>query len=351
MTSWQFRGRVVNGLGKGAGFTALPWARRQFIEFVGVDPYPGTLNLRIETDADQAQWLLLRSGPGALIVPPAGEGCQARCLPARIGGRLPGAVVVPEVSDYPPDQVEVVAAVPLRATFGLRPGDEVEITGPDDTGIRAVIFDVDGTLVNSVEGIHQAATRAAEAFGFEVSYEAVRRAMNSGESLWDLVLPEEQRGDAELRAILRGQTLRHWPRVLEQSVRVFPGLEETLRRLRAAGLRMAIFTGSRGESFLPLRRAGLMEFFDPVVTADDVERPKPHPQGLHRCLESLGCSPGEAVYVGDSRHDVEAARAVGMRVIGVLTGAGDSASLSAAGADRLIAGHQFLADIVLAWRP
>lgn len=348
MAPWRLTGRVVDGLGKGAGFTALAWARRQFIEVAGVDPYPGTLNLRIETDVDKARWALVRAGGADTIVPPAGEGCEARCLPARIGGRLPCAIVVPAVEHYPPDQAEIIAAVPLRQTLGLSAGDEVEITGPDDARVRAVVFDVDGTLVNSVEGIHVAAARAAATFGLDVPFAAVRRALNTGESLWSLILPEERRGDAELHGILRRETLRHWPDVLSESVRVFPGLEDTLRLLRAAGLRLAIVTGSRGESFLPLRRAGLMEFFDPVVTAHDVERPKPDPEGMLRCLEQLGCVPAEAVYVGDSAHDVAAARAAGMRVIGVLTGAADSASLAAAGADRVIAGHQYLGAIVLA---
>jgi HAD superfamily hydrolase (TIGR01509 family) len=213
--------------------------------------------------------------------------------------------------------------------------------------VRAVVFDVDGTLVNSLEGIHEAASRAAASFGYEVSYGAVRRAMNSGESLWDLVLPEEKRGDAQLIATLRSETMRHWPAVLAGSVRVFSGLEHTLRELQTAGLRLAICTGSRGESFLPLRRAGLMECFDPVITAQDVRRPKPHPEGLQLCLARLGCQPGEAVYVGDSSHDIAAGQAAGMRVVGVLTGAADSAELSAAGADWLIAGHHRLASILL----
>lgn len=347
MKNWRIKGRVTDGLGRGREFTALPWARRQFLERAGVDPFPGTLNLRIEAATDRALWTQVLAGRTEAIVPPEGEGCQARCLTIRVAGRVPALAVIPGVTGYPPDQVEIVAAVSLREELSIGSGDEVEIMSADVSAIRAVVFDVDGTLVNSLEGIHAAASRAAALFGYEVPFDAVRRAMNGGESLWDLVLPADKRGDVELTAILRSQTMRHWPAVLAESVRVFPGLEETLRRLRAAGMRIAICTGSRGESFLPLQRAGLMEFFEPVVTANDVEQPKPHPEGLHRCLERLGCRPDEAVYVGDSRHDVQAGRAAGMRVIGVLTGAADSAALSAAGADRVIAGHHLLPDIVL----
>jgi 2-phosphoglycolate phosphatase len=320
--------------------------REQFIAHAGIDPFPGTLNLRIDADADRDQWARARAGRISRIVPPTGEGCEALCVPAMLDERVPAAIVIPDVAGYPPDQVEIVAAVPLRATLAMQPGDEVTVSAAEVTDVCAVVFDVDGTLVNSLEGIHQAASRAAALFGYDVPYEAVRRAMNAGESLWDLVLPEDKRGDRELSAILRQQTMRHWPEVLATSVRVFPGLEDTLHRLRAAGIRMAICTGSRGESFLPLERAGLMEYFDPIITANDVRRPKPHPDGLQICLERLGCKPEEAVYVGDSRHDIDAARAAGMRAIGVLTGAADSAALSAAGADRLIAAHHRLAAVL-----
>jgi phosphoglycolate phosphatase len=346
MTQWRIKGRVVDGLGRGAAFTSLPWARRQFVDRAGVEPFPGTLNLRIEDASDLEGWSRVSAAALQRIVPPAGQGCEARCLHVRVAGRVPALVVVPEVSGYPSDQVEIVAAIGLRDTLGVQPGDEVEISAAVISEPRAVVFDVDGTLVDSLAGIHEAASRAAAMFGYEVPYEAVRQAMDGGAPLWDLIVPEDRRGDAELVRILRTETMRHWPSVLASTVRVFPGLEDTLRGLRSAGVRLAICTGSRGESFLPLERAGLMEFFEPIVTGRDVKRPKPDPEGLLICLEKLGCERGEAVYVGDSRHDVEAARAAGMAAIGVLTGAADSAALSAAGADRLVAGQHLLTEVL-----
>jgi HAD superfamily hydrolase (TIGR01549 family) len=205
---------------------------------------------------------------------------------------------------------------------------------------------VDGTLLNSVEGMWIAASRAAALYGFEVPPDAVRRALNDGESLWQLIVPPGVDADSELLGILRTETMKHWPRVLAESVTPFAGIQDTLRELQRAGLKLAIYTGSRGESFLPLQRAGLMEFFDPVITAADVERPKPHPEGLIRCLERLGCAPAEAAYVGDTPHDIQAGHAAGMFTIGVLTGAADSALLSTAGADRIVGGHYGLLDIL-----
>lgn len=347
MNSWQISGRVVRGLGHGAGFTRLAWARRQFIERLGVDPHPGTLNLQVESPASRSAWQEIRAGMAEVVAPESGIECEARCFPARIGGRIPGAIVLPGVASYDPSQVELIAAVSLRDELGLIDGDCVEVSSSDLSAVAGVVFDVDGTLVNSIEGVQLAASRAAAMFGLDVPIERVRAAMDGGGSLWDLVLPAELRRDQELVSILRLETMRHWPAVLAESVLPFPGLAETLDRLRAAGLRLAIYTGSRGESFLPLQRAGFMEYFDPVITARDVQRPKPAPDGLMQCIERMGCPAELVAYVGDSRHDMQAARAAGMRAIGVLTGAADGAMLSLAGAERLVADHRRLPEILV----
>ena len=338
-------------MGQGAHFTGLPWAREQFISRLGVDPYPGTLNLRLEAGPELDAWAQARCGQAATVIGPDRQACDARCYPVCIGGLVPGAVILPEVSGYPTDKIEVISAVNLREVLRLRDGDEVEIAGAEMTNVQAIVFDVDGTLVNSIEGMRIAAARAAAIYGYEVPLDAVRRALNFGESLWHLIMPPGLHGDQELRAILRMETMRQWPKVLAESVEVFDGLQQTLHDLRDSGLRLAIYTGSNGESFLPLERAGLMNLFDPVITARDVDHPKPNPEGLFRCLEMIGCTASQAVYVGDTRHDIEAGRAAGMRSIGVLTGAADSAILSAAGADRLVASHRGLAEILLPKSP
>jgi HAD superfamily hydrolase (TIGR01509 family) len=337
---------VVSGLGQGARFTRLDWARRQFIERLGVDPHPGTLNLQIETPASRSTWREIRSGWAEIVAEGGGVECEARCFPARIAGRIPGAIVLPEVASYDPSQLELIAAVSLRDELGLADGDSLEVSSADLSAVAGVVFDVDGTLVNSIEGIQVAASRSAAMYGVDVPLDLVRRAMDGGGSLWDLVLPEELRQDQEIVSILRMETMRHWSTVLAQSVQPLPGLADTLESLRMAGLRLAIFTGSRGESFLPLQRAGLMDYFDPVVTALHVRQPKPAPDGLLQCVERMGCPAGQLVYVGDSRHDMQAARAAGMRAVGVLTGAADGAMLSLAGAERLVPDHRRLPDIL-----
>jgi HAD superfamily hydrolase (TIGR01509 family) len=175
----------------------------------------------------------------------------------------------------------------------------------------------------------------------------VREALNSQGMFWDLVISDPALRSDELIATLRRETMRHWKAVLEEQVVVFPGLRETLEVLRGGGVRLAIYTGSRGESFAPLEKAGLLDFFEVILTRADVEQAKPHPEGILRCLEALNVAPAQAAYVGDSVPDMSAGLAAGVQAIGMLTGAADSAALSIAGAHRLAADYRSLLEILL----
>ena len=120
-----------------------------------------------------------------------------------------------------------------------------------------------------------------------------------------------------------------------------------LRRLKAAGIRLGICTASRGESFRPLEQAGLLDLFDEVVTARDVVRRKPDPEGLLLCLERMAVSPADTAYIGDTVADISASHSAGLFAVGVLTGAGDSALLSGAGAHRILPDLRNLPEILL----
>lgn len=346
MEDWQISGRVATGVGQGSGFTSLDWVREAFVAAVGIEPFPGTLNLQLESDPALAVWARLSATPGIRI--PGRQGaCDASCYPVRVADSIPAAIVLPDVADYPSAQLELVAALPVREHLRLRDGDEVQVRNGRRGAVAAAIFDVDGTLINSVDAYHIAAGRAAAPLGYTVTHDMVRQALNSQQSFWDVVIQEPAERTAETIAALRRDTMRHWPDVLDEHVSVFDGLRATLEALRAGGLRLAIYTGSQGESFAPLERSGLLEFFEIVLTGADVEERKPHPEGVLRCLEALGVAPADAAYIGDSVPDMGASQAAGVRAVGVLTGAADSAALSAAGAHDLAADHAALVQILL----
>ncbi len=122
-----FTGRVATGKGEAVGFTTAPWAREGFLRLVGIDPYPGTLNLAVADAPARAAWAALRALPGIRMPAPDPAWCDARLYPVLVGGSVAGAVVLPEVASYPDDQVEIVAAVRLRDALGVSDGDAVRV--------------------------------------------------------------------------------------------------------------------------------------------------------------------------------------------------------------------------------
>ncbi len=330
-------GRVVTGLGQGAHFTQLEWARTKFVDIAGVNPYPGTLNLHIDGTNQRLTWDAIKASPGYRIAATDGLSCDARCYPVQINGHLPGAVVIPQLPEYPKFQVELVAALPLREHLSLEDGDSLEFSIFEPLSVRAVLFDVDGTLVDSVEAFRIVAEQAA-AGKYRVTREAVNEALNTpGSAFWELIVPEEEENRSNVIAGLRHTAFELWDSVLNAHVTMIPGLAAVFECLTRAEISLGIVTSSDGRSLGPLREAGLLEYFDVILAAADVEHLKPHPEGLLQAAKTLGVSPEEAAYVGDTVIDVQASRAAGMASIVVLTGAGDSARLSAAGPDRIAA--------------
>ncbi len=342
----SFTGTVVTGRGEAAGFTRLPWARDRFLSELGIDPYPGTVNLIVESGDDRAAWSALRLRAGVPVDPPDSAWCRARCYPVRLEGWLPAGVVLPDLPDYPASQVEVIAALPVRETLSLADGDSVGVETAEPLPVRAVIFDVDGTLVDSLDAFRVVAERAAAPYGLTITAALVREALTTTRGFWDLALPAGQADRAATMDALRREAARLWPAVLREHGRVFPDTASVLWTLGARGATLGIVTGSGRASLEPLRAAGLLHFFQASVTAEDVERRKPDPEGLVRCAAALGVDRHDAVYVGDTPLDIRAGRAAGMFTIGLLAGAGDSAGLSACGPDRLAASLRRVLDVL-----
>ncbi len=125
------RGPLLDGLGEGQRFLALDWVRQRFRTLLRIDPYPGTVNVRLEGEEQRAALARLRAARG-IAIPPEPGFCAATAYratllgPAR-GEGLPAALVIPHVPGYPADQIELVAAVNVRAALGLKTGDTLTI--------------------------------------------------------------------------------------------------------------------------------------------------------------------------------------------------------------------------------
>ena len=125
MRKITLKGRVLSGGGTGSLFVNLPWAKKQFTEKLGFNPYPGTLNLQLSSATDVKE--LRDTSKGIKINSPEGFH-EGRCFKALIMEKLWGAVVVPDVPEYPHDLLEILAPVNLREKFGLKDGVEIDVT-------------------------------------------------------------------------------------------------------------------------------------------------------------------------------------------------------------------------------
>lgn len=134
MSGEILNGRLATGIGMGKHFTRLDWARDAFHSLVGIDPFPGTVNVVID-DPDSAQsWQRIKREPGLHIENP-GDGphhCDAKCFPVLLSGdsipEVKGAIVFPLVDDYPPMQVEVIAEIGVRDAYGIEDGEPITLT-------------------------------------------------------------------------------------------------------------------------------------------------------------------------------------------------------------------------------
>jgi hypothetical protein len=123
----KIRGRIVEGLRVGSTFTQIPWVRKQFIQKLNVDPYPGTLNLEIVDLKDSQNFRELQLTLGVEIIPEDPSFCNAQCYPVLINGRIKGAIVFPRVRDYPENKMELIASQNIKEVLSVKGGDVLEV--------------------------------------------------------------------------------------------------------------------------------------------------------------------------------------------------------------------------------
>lgn len=121
-----FSGVVCSGVGEAAGFLAIDWVRDGMRHAFGFEPWPGTLNLRMD-GADWQRWRARLFEHPAIVLAPAPGFCPARCFAVRLADRIDGAIVFPEVPGYPQDKLEIVAPLHLRTAFALQDGDRLRV--------------------------------------------------------------------------------------------------------------------------------------------------------------------------------------------------------------------------------
>jgi pyrophosphatase PpaX len=181
---------------------------------------------------------------------------------------------------------------------------------------ETVLFDLDGTLIDSGAAILASFHHATETvLGRRFADDLVMASVGGHGIHRQMAAFDPERVD-ELVDAYRAHNLD-----LYRQIRLFPGIDAVLDRLRDDGRKLGVVTvKSRATVELTFELLPLGSFFGVVVTGDDVERHKPDPDGLLLALERLGGEPASAAYVGDSPFDVEAAHVAGMGAIAVSWG-------------------------------
>jgi phosphoglycolate phosphatase len=200
-------------------------------------------------------------------------------------------------------------------------------------GLRAVLFDFDGTLADSYPAITASVNHVRALHGLPPLTEAgVRHHVGRGPEH----LLRETVGCGDGTANVAAYRAHH-PSVLRTGTRLLPGAAEALRTLHGRGLHLSVCS-NKPVAFTRQLLAYLevSAYLDVVLGPEDVARPKPAPDMLLAALSRLGVSAVQALYVGDMTVDIETARAVGVPVWVVATGSDSPGALAQARPDRML---------------
>lgn len=197
------------------------------------------------------------------------------------------------------------------------------------SGFDPVVFDLDGTVVDTVELIVESFRFATRTVLGEVLPDGVIIAGVGQPLMFQMERLSEEHAQ-ELCDVYREYNHRRF----DELIRGYDGVAELLEGLKAANRRLGIVTSnSRHTTQMAFRAVGLAEHFDVVVTASDTTEHKPSPVPLLLCLDRLGAGAGGSIYVGDSPYDIQAGAAAGMATAAVAWGVFGKEALLAAAPD------------------
>lgn len=214
--------------------------------------------------------------------------------------------------------------------------------------VRAALVDLDGTLLDTAPDLAAAANAMLAELGLGALPDAqVRDFVGRGIGvLVERCLEAVGAGQARHGEALEALSA-HYDRTNGRSSTIYPGVVEGLAAMRRAGLALACVTNKAERFTLPLlERAGLASAFDAVVTADRVGKRKPHPEPFLAACRELGVVAVEAVVVGDSANDADAARAAGCAFLLVPYGYREGLPVDAIACDAVVDDLRAAADWV-----
>lgn len=206
--------------------------------------------------------------------------------------------------------------------------------------IKGVIFDLDGTILDSIDALWRAFNAGVTAFKLApVAKERLLGLMNLGRSLAEILgeIYPELRAESASSTVgcIMAEIKKNYLAQVTDEVRLSSGALELLDRLRVRGLRMGVVTSRSAppeKLWNELERRQIAQFMKAVVTAAESRR-KPAPDAVIECLKRLGLLPEECIFIGDSQADIRAGKAAGVRTVAVATGVSARRELEAESPD------------------
>lgn len=185
------------------------------------------------------------------------------------------------------------------------------------TDLQAAIIDLDGTMVDTLGDFVVVLNRVLDELSLpRIERSVIERMVGKGSPHLIRSVLAHVGAPAGLYEQAWRSYQQHYLAINGEYATVYPGVAEGLRRLRAAGLKLACLTNKPSAFARPLLEAkGLAEFFQVVFGGDAFERQKPDPLPLRKTCEALGCLPQRTLVIGDSSNDAGAARAAGCPVL------------------------------------
>jgi 2-phosphoglycolate phosphatase len=219
--------------------------------------------------------------------------------------------------------------------------------------VDAVIFDLDGTILDSIGIYYQIIEIVFKRLDIPMpSKDELRDAAKNGDFDWGRVFPEKTPKEKDrLIKKTRGIIAEIYPNLFGRQAKLIPKAKEVLSAISQKGIKMGIVTSTPRQSMAvklhPLVDSGINNLLEVIIHADDVPRKKPAPDPLLECSKRLVILPNDCMYVGDARTDIQAGKAAGMKTVGVLTGFDDREALSRENPDAVIDSIAGLKDILV----
>lgn len=204
--------------------------------------------------------------------------------------------------------------------------------------MRLIVFDLDGTLLNSLEDLADSANWVLEQHGFPTHpVDAYRYFVGDGvRKLIERILPQEERTEARIEQC-RQEFVAYYKVHMEDKTSVYEGITELLAELKNRGLKIAVATNKVHIAVKPLMEKYFPEIrFDSMIGQREGVPVKPAPQIMFDILRETGCEPSEALHVGDTATDMQLAHNAGVTPVGVLWGYRPLEELQEAGAKFII---------------